>query len=180
MIYITGDTHGINNFDKLLSLELSQLTKNDYVIICGDCGVLFSPKTAEDMIRQYSNLPFTVLYVDGNHENFDLLNSYPVIEWNGGKVHKISDSVYHLMRGQVFEIENKTFFTFGGGLSVDKIWRVEGRSWWREEMPSGQEFDDGMRNLERYDYTVDYVISHDCPEFLMRPLSKYPTAFRLG
>lgn len=29
--------------------------------------------------------PFTTLFVDGNHENFDLLNAYPVENWHGGK-----------------------------------------------------------------------------------------------
>lgn len=41
MIYITGDTHGVNDFFKLLSTKLSKLTKEDYLIITGDCGVLF-------------------------------------------------------------------------------------------------------------------------------------------
>ena len=46
--------------------------------------------------------PFTTLFCEGNHENFDRLYSYPVEKWNGGNVHKIRPSVIHLMRGQVF------------------------------------------------------------------------------
>ena len=41
----------------------------------------------------------------------------------------ISDSICHLMRGQVFDIDGKTFFTFGGGNSIDKAWRTPGVSW---------------------------------------------------
>ena len=62
---------------------------------------------------------FTTLFVDGNHENFDRLYEYPVEEWHGGKVHKIRPSVIHLMRGQIFEIEGKSIFTFGGASSHD-------------------------------------------------------------
>src|SRR5699024_12624046 len=36
-----------------------------------------------------------------------------------GKVHKIRDSVIHLMRGEIFDIDNKKFFTFGGAKSHD-------------------------------------------------------------
>lgn len=62
---------------------------------------------------------FTTVFVDGNHENFDRLYSYPVKEWNGGKVHEIRPSVLHLMRGEVFTIEDKKFFAFGGASSHD-------------------------------------------------------------
>jgi hypothetical protein len=47
------------------------------------------------------------------------LNAYPVEEWHGGKVHKIRPSVIHLMRGQVYELQGKKFFTFGGAQSHD-------------------------------------------------------------
>lgn len=163
MIYITGDTHGINDFYKLLSPKLGNLTKQDYLIITGDCGVLFDEIQASSIVNLYSYLPYTVLFVDGNHENFKLLNSIPVSVWNGGKVHKISQSVYHLMRGQVYEIDGISFFTFGGALSFDKNRRIEGENWWKEEMPSENEFREADSNLKKVNYTVDYVISHDCP-----------------
>jgi hypothetical protein len=30
--------------------------------------------------------------------------TYPIEEWNGGKIQRIRPSVIHLMRGQVFEL----------------------------------------------------------------------------
>ena len=62
---------------------------------------------------------FKKLLTDGNHENFDRLYAYPVEMWHGGKVHKIRPSVIHLMRGQIFELEEKKIFTFGGASSHD-------------------------------------------------------------
>lgn len=68
--------------------------------------------------------PWTILFVDGNHENFELLDDYPVSSWHGGKVHFIKESVIHLMRGQIYTIDGLTFFTFGGGYSCDIETRV--------------------------------------------------------
>ena len=52
---------------------------------------------------------FKKFLTDGNHENFDRLYAYPVEMWHGGKVHKIRPSVIHLMRGQIFELEEKRY-----------------------------------------------------------------------
>lgn len=166
MIFITGDTHGKIDFDKLTAFaeKNPELTKKDYVIVAGDFGGLWFPEYLKEDLARYENLPFSVLFVDGNHENFDLLNGYPIEEWKGGKVHKVAPHVFHLMRGQVFTIERKTFFTFGGGTSIDKCFRVEKESWWREEIPSQKEIDEGVENLKKVGNKVDFIVTHSCDE----------------
>lgn len=166
MIYVTGDTHGRNDFAKLriFADQNPQLTKNDCVIIAGDFGGVWSEKTLGENLKLYGELPFTVLFVDGNHENFTLLNAYPESEWRGGKVHVVKPDILHLMRGQIFELEGNTIFTFGGATSIDKYTRQEGISWWKEEMPSFAELDEGIANLKRYNNKVDYIITHSCGE----------------
>ena len=136
MIYVTGDTHR-TDLDRFVHFcrEHPGLSKRDYMIVTGDFGGVFFRETLEEDLQRFSDLPFTVLFVDGNHENFDLLNGYPVELWKGGKVHRVRPDVIHLMRGQVFELEGKTFFTFGGATSVDRARRVEGETWWRQESP---------------------------------------------
>lgn len=163
-IYITGDTHGLHNFSKLRGFanEHRQLNKDDFVIIAGDFGAVWDAKTIEEDLKYYRDLPFTVLFVDGNHENFDIINSYPIEVWNGGKVHRIKPDIIHLMRGQVFEIGGKKFFTFGGATSIDSCYRIEGKSWWHQELPTYEEFDEGIANLKRNGNKVDYVITHAC------------------
>lgn len=173
MIYITGDTHGVTDFSKLLSPKFSSLSKDDYVIICGDAGILFNPEDCQSIINLYSYLPFTILFVDGNHENFDIINSLPIENWHGGKVHRVSNSVLHLMRGQIFDLEDNKFFTFGGALSFDKKHRKEGQSWWPQEMPTESDYNEAIKNLAAVSNKVDYVISHDCPESLLKELAKY-------
>ena len=168
MIYICGDTHGDYDFRKLNSNHFpdgKMLTKDDYVIVCGDFGAVWDKGRQDKYIQGwYNSKPWTTLFVDGNHENHDALDAYPVEIWNGGKVHKISDSIIHLMRGQVFTIEGKKFFTFGGAQSTDMWHRKEGVSWWAREMPSDEEYEEGFLNLKKVGNEVDQVITHCAPD----------------
>lgn len=177
MIYITGDLHGEIDKAKLTTKNFPaqrELTKNDYVIIAGDFGGIWSGgKQDEWLLDWLESRNFTTLFVDGNHENFDLLYQFPIMDWNGGKIHQIRPSIIHLMRGQVFTIEGKKIFTFGGAESVDKQFRKEFISWWREEIPSRREFEEGIRNLEKHDMTVDYVITHTAPRDIIGQLNSF-------
>lgn len=170
-IFVTGDTHGEIDLFKLTSrhFELGrELTKNDYVIICGDFGAIWDGAKSDRYLQKwYQEKPWTTLFVDGNHENFDLLNSYPIETWNGGKIHKINDSIYHLMRGQVFTIKGKTFFTMGGAQSQDKYSRKEGKSWWPQELPSNQEYEEGFYNLDNHFNRVNYILTHSAPNTVL-------------
>jgi len=172
MIYITGDTHIPIDISKLNTTNFPQqklLDKNDYVIICGDFGGVWDNSKEELFWRKWLlEKNFTTIFCDGNHENFDLLNQFPVEEWNGGKVHFINDSVIHLMRGQVFTIDDLKFFTMGGATSIDKYRRKEGISWWKEEIPSNKEFEEAFNNLDKHNWIVDYVISHTCSMRIMQ------------
>jgi DNA repair exonuclease SbcCD nuclease subunit len=168
MIFITGDIHGEIDISKLNSKKFPQgklLSKSDYVIIAGDFGVIWdASKQEEYWLRWLSNKKFTTLFIDGNHENFNLLNSYPEIIWNKGKVHKISNSIFHLMRGQLFEFDEISIFTFGGAKSSDIEYRKENISWWKEEIPTQIEYAEGLQNLSNHNWEVDYIITHTCPE----------------
>ena len=191
MIYITGDCHhDFRKFNTEAFPEQGEMTKDDYVIVCGDFGGVWmrdeESKEEKWWLDWLEERPFTTLFVDGNHENFDRLYAYPVEEWKGGKVHKIRPSVIHLMRGQVFEIQGKKIFTFGGASShdidggilelddpelkkkrkeLDDKWisyRINHLSWWKEELPSQEEMDEGIRNLCLHDFKVDFIVSHCC------------------
>ena len=165
-VFVTGDTHGDHDFAKLVrfSRQHEGLTKRDYLIIAGDFGGVWWEPTLEKDLKPYEALPFTVLFVDGNHENFSLLERYPVERWKGGKVHVIKPGIIHLMRGQVFELEGSTIFTFGGATSIDRVLRREGVSWWKEELPSPAELAEGIANLKARGNKVDYIITHSCGE----------------
>lgn len=168
MIYITGDTHGIEDWEKLnVSRFPEQKAMNpslDYLIILGDFGGVWGDEEDAYVQRIYNQRTFTTLFIDGNHENHDLLDQYPVEEWHGGKVHKISDRVIHLMRGQVFKLQGFTIFTMGGAESTDKKYRKEGESWWARELPSDEEYEEALKNLAKVNFEVDIVLTHCAPE----------------
>lgn len=118
-IYITGDTHGTLDVAKLAKLN-KIISEDDYLIVLGDFGICWDDGANDERVRNFWNRKKChVLFIDGNHENFNLLNAHDASEWNGGKVHRIGENITHLMRGQVFEIGGKTFFTMGGAASHD-------------------------------------------------------------
>lgn len=192
MIWVTGDTHGdwIHRLNMDSFPEQKEMTKDDYVIVLGDFGIWSDSKEQRYKLQWLQTRSFTTLFIDGNHENYDILNAYPVEEWHDGKVHFIKPSVVHLMRGQIYSINGLTFFTFGGATSqdisdgileiddprvkewkydLDKMYRINHVSWWKEEMPSQEEMDEGMRNLERHGNKVDYILTH-CTSSSMQAL----------
>lgn len=167
MIFVTGDTHG--DFKRFSSKNFKQgkeLTKDDYVIIAGDFGGIW--RTNEFNAQENHELdwlnekPWTTLFVDGNHENFDRLEAMPEEEKFGSTVGVIRPSILHLKRGNVYEIDGKKFFTFGGGYSIDKIQRQTNVSWWARELPTNEEFKKGLDNLAKHDNKVDFIITHSC------------------
>lgn len=136
MLYITGDTHG--NQLKWLEQIHPALSPGDGVIVAGDFGYGFwsGPLGSEDAFYDWlAAQPYTVFFIDGNHENFDRLLALPVEPWRGGRIQRIRPNVIHLMRGEVYLIEGRTVFTFGGGHSADFWRRKPGASWWPQEMP---------------------------------------------
>ena len=195
-IFITGDCHasytklGLKSFP-----ESRNLTKDDYVIICGDFGLWDESPEQNYWMNWLEARPFTTLWVDGNHENYDLLKQFSVETWNGGKVHFIRPSVIHLMRGQLFTIAGKRFFTFGGARSHDiadgilerddpmlkvkeremrrrgACYRVNHLSWWKEEMPDELEMQEGIQTLEAAGWETDYILTHCCSTSLQNEIS---------
>ncbi len=166
-IYITGDTHIPIDIGKLSTKKLpeqKEMTKNDYVIICGDFGGLWDGSKEEKYWLQWLNKKsFTTLFVDGNHENFNMLNQLPAEEFCGATAQKVNDSIYHPMRGMVYTIEDKKIFTFGGAESHDKEHRIENISWWNEELPSENEMNVARNNLKAHKNKVDFIITHAAP-----------------
>mgnify|MGYP004543394643 CR=1 FL=1 len=176
MIYITGDTHIPIDIQKLSAKRFPQqkeMTKNDYVIICGDFGGVWDGSNEEKYwIKWLKNKNFTTLFVDGNHENFDMLYSLPIVEFCQGTAHKIDNGIYHLMRGEVYAIDGKKVFVFGGADSHDKEYRTERKNWWRSEMPNEQEYINGENNLTKNNFEVDYVITHCAPTSVQNAIAQ--------
>jgi len=202
MIFVTGDTH--SDVDHLCSDAVYRVAKSyrkegeeNYIIVAGDFGFVWDVEESDgerEIYRVLKALPFEkVLFLDGNHENFDRLDALPKTTWCGGEVGVVRDHIYHLRRGQVYKIQDKTIWTFGGGKSHDREWREqEGQKkllhlvknnpkdakkfrhylWWPQEIPSEEEMQFGWEVLERCNFTVDYIITHEAPKSIVAKVTE--------
>ncbi len=158
MVYVTGDMHGDLS---RLNAALRPLRKGDTLLVCGDFGFIWDGSPAEQKrLQKIGKLPYTVAFLDGRHENFTLLDAYPVTQWQGGRAQVISGNLIHLLRGEIYTIEEHSVFTFGGGESDDREFRQPGVSWWPRETPSEEEMRRAIDNLAARDNRVDYVLTH--------------------
>jgi hypothetical protein len=179
MIFITGDIHGDIDIGKLSQHNWTLgkcLGKRDYLIIVGDFGLVWdlnkSGKTEIYWTKWLSEKPWTTLFLDGNHENFSRLNKLPTTEMFGSEVGILNENIFHLKRGNIYTIEDKTFFTLGGGYSVDKVRRIPFISWWPEEVPSYKERERALNNLAKVNNTVDYIITHVAATSILKQIDK--------
>ena len=163
MVYITGDTHGDISWFK--NPKLKKLGEKDILIICGDFGFLWNPKSEAEKknLEILKSKKYTICFLDGAHENFDMLDAYTPYRWKGGNAHKIANNIFHLMSGEIFTLDNKTFFVMGGGESDDRDMREPGVSWWEEEMPNAEEIKNAEDNLKDANYNVNYILSYEAP-----------------
>ena len=196
-VWVTADIHG-NPFARFATdnfyeqKEFSRNKDENIILQLGDFGIVWNRdgETAEEKwkLDWLEGKNFTTAFIEGNHDNIPRLDTYPVKEWNGGLVNEIRPHVLRLRRGEIFTIEDKKFFAFGGASSHDiqdgildgndKNWkekakaldkrgkymyRVEGLSWWQEELPSEEEMQNGIKNLEKHNWKIDYIITHSPP-----------------
>lgn len=195
MIYITGDCHG--NFQKFSTKNFTEqktLTKNDYVIVCGDFGGIWESKPSNRekyWIDWLNQKPFTTLFIDGNHENFNRIfsNEFSEIDFGQNKATQIDQSVLYLKRGQIYRIDGFSFFTFGGAISHDIIngiiderdyatkqefrkvvrkcrknnsdFRINNVSWWADEQADYEIQSQAFNNINNN--KIDFIITHAAP-----------------
>lgn len=175
-LFITGDLHGEIEIKRLNAKNWptgKTLCKEDVLLVAGDFGLAFRGNKAENYWLDWlEDKQWTTLFIDGNHENFPLLLSYPEDEKFGGPVGVLRPSVLHLKkRGHVYSVGSKRIWCFGGALSVDKDGRVEGKSWWPQEEASAKEMSYAQETLENCG-RVDFALTHDAPLSVLRELYK--------
>ncbi|MGN0261459.1 MAG: metallophosphoesterase [Eggerthellaceae bacterium] len=178
MLYFTGDVHGFAIESRLSPEALEErglhLTENDYLIVCGDFSVPWDNPISEADAHRLELLecqPWTTLFIDGNHENHTLLNSFPKKSWHGGRVHEVRPKVLHLMRGHCFDIDGVSVFALGGARSVDRARRKEGEDWWPEELPGEEELATANKTLTACGNEVDVIVTHCAPSMVQYRLS---------
>jgi TPR repeat protein/predicted phosphohydrolase len=149
------------------------LQKNDVIIILGDAGIVWANPMNEAVKHFYSSLPCNTLFLDGNHENFTLLNTLQQVEKYGSKVHKVLDNVFHLTRGNVYLINGYKYFIFGGAYSIKKETATSPVNVWEEEMPNLTEYKNGLQRLKENSFSFDYILTHQAPKSVLDSIGYY-------
>lgn len=166
MVYITGDIHAdIKEFQQ--RMWPYKLTASDTLLVTGDFGFTWDKWTIMQWMK--FDHPYTVLFCDGNHENFDMLDRLPLVEGYGDIVSRVDGKTFRLLTGHMYDIEGLKTFVFGGARSIDKDWRIDpdivamhGKLWWEQEIPSKETFELARRTLKEHDWTFDIFLSHTC------------------
>ena len=167
MVFITGDTHG-DMVEFTQRMRPFRLSEEDVLIITGDFGFDWDNHTT--MQWKKFDHPYTVLFCDGNHENFDVLNTLKTEERFGNTVGRFDSNTFRLLSGHMYDIQGFRTFVFGGAASIDKAWRVDpayvamyGKLWWKEEIPSFETLELAKQTLEAHNWKFDLFLSHTCP-----------------
>jgi TPR repeat protein/predicted phosphodiesterase len=167
-IILLADIHGHIRLD-FIKEKLTKLSvqTEDIVVILGDAGIVWQEPMNSEVKAFYTGLPCDVLFVDGNHENFDLLNSMETTIRCGGLVHKILPNVFHLMRGQAYLINGKKCFVFGGAYSIKRDDNSSPVTIWEAELPTETERIFGLKTIAENDNTFDLILTHQAPRSLL-------------
>ena len=161
--FVTGDTHGDLSriYDWVERFDMNK--DNVHIIIAGDAGICWR-KDRMDMIaiiKKQEQYNFHLWFIDGNHENFDILKSLPVMNSSG--IANLCDNLHYVTRGTKLTImtENgiKTILFCGGADSVDKILRTPNFTWWTDE----QITENDIKKCLEKGKSFNYVITHCCP-----------------
>lgn len=149
-----GDTHGsLGNLDYAMTWCFKHGVST--MIHVGDFWTYQGQKIIEKLERliitrskQFDIENPMLLFIDGNHEFFPLLNI------DSDTPQEISKHVHYIPRGMSFDIEDTSFGFLGGASSIDKECRTQGIDWFPEE---------SITYPQAYKLTdkVDILITHD-------------------
>ncbi len=184
-VFVCGDTHGSYDINKLNSSnfpEQKELTKDDVLIQLGDFGNYWTqPQTKEELywLNWLAAKKFTFAFIDGNHDNHNLIWALPQEEKWGGKVHvdhRAQGDIFYLKRGEIYTINQKKILAVGGALSVDRHLRTEHIDYWSTEMLSKADENNTLDNLDKNNWKVDYVLTHTLPDSIIYPFLDNPNS----
>tara|TARA_R110000824_G_scaffold12226_7_gene53657 strand:- start:64137 stop:64853 length:717 start_codon:yes stop_codon:yes gene_type:complete len=169
-LYVTGDIHGeieiMDRFSTRNFPEGAKLDKSDIIVVMGDFGLIWDgtpSKREEYHLKWLQNRAWTTVFIDGNHENHPRLQALPIEQKFDGHVGVVREGIYYLRRGEVYNLNGKKVFCFGGALSWDKENRKEFISWWEEEIPNYEEMEHALDTLEEHQWKFDYIFTHTMP-----------------
>lgn len=157
-ITLAGDFHCEHPWARHV-IKAARRAGSEVVVQVGDFGV-WPDRAGNHFLNEvnrwaeHTGLP--VLFVDGNHENFLHLASFPV-DPNSG-LRALRPWVFHAPRGTRWTWRSLTWLALGGATSLDRAVLTPWVDWFPQEALT---VGDTYRAAAGGD--VDVMITHDCP-----------------
>jgi len=181
-VFVTGDVHGdIADLTERIK-KIENPTKDDLLILLGDCGFFFDCRDAEyspkdvERRKRAAELPITLLCVQGNHEvPFDEMDAEEIELLGGEGYHK--DGIFFAENGTTLELNDKTALVIGGAYSADWSYRKYNKMplWKDDEEMTDEELEEVIEeNKNEY---FDFIFTHTCAMSDMEVLKHVPDLF---
>lgn len=164
-ILFAGDFHGNLPHVKHV-IAAAKKTEANKIVQLGDFSFVWNGTDRLKKLQDELPPSMDLYFLDGNHENFDLLEALGATQ-DADNFVQLAPNIFYLPRGFAWEWDGIRFMSIGGAYSVDKHSRTQGSSWWPQETIK---FEDYERAIQKG--PVDVLLSHDCPE-LPLALSEY-------
>lgn len=165
-IMLLGDTHGNGPWVNRM-LKRAEYLGCDTVVQLGDFGFWEHMTKGVEFLKNVSQWSqkrgIEFYWIDGNHENFDILLGGGYMAAKYAPFWKIRESLFYIPRGTVWEWESFTFAAMGGAVSIDKDYRTPGYSWWEQETIRDQDVDKLESNVAGRE-PIDFLLTHDAPK----------------
>jgi Icc-related predicted phosphoesterase len=159
-VLFAGDIHG--NINHAAWVFKTAADNNcSHIIACGDFGYWVHLRRGQQFVDEIARMAdkfgIQFLWVDGNHENHDILNNLLGKHGDTEPIPTPNEWVKWIPRGCQFQIGGSTFMGYGGAYSVDKADRIAGQSWWE-----GETLD--QNHIDSVPLTkVDFLVTHEAP-----------------
>lgn len=164
-----GDWHA-NTAWALRAIEAFGEAGIDTVYHAGDFGIWPGSKGHHYLMSVQTaceRAGIDLYVVPGNHEDYSQINSWPLDE-DGWITHPDVPSIHYAPRGLVWVDGGVSFGALGGAVSIDKMLRVEGESWWPEEEITPEEVELFISNAKVFPDRLDVMLTHDAPSGVKR------------
>lgn len=156
-IYFTGDIHG--NFEPFAFYVTAQKQLHDcHVFVCGDIGMGFYKlnyyhNTLTRINKKFKEKNIFVYFIRGNHDD-------PIYFTDNSPIAVTLSNIRFVKDYEIISINDHNILCVGGATSVDRIYRKENETWWRDEYVHEYNIDK-IQNIN----DVDIVVTHCTPMF---------------
>lgn len=158
-VMIAGDWHANARWAvRAIHEGCGQLDDPKIILQLGDFGLWRTEGAFIDKVNEaLLETDMTLCFIDGNHEDHAYLAKLMESVTTGSAL-KIAERIWYLPRGFRWKWHERQWLALGGAASVDRAFRTEGHSWFREE-----EISLIQAGIVAMRGPADVMITHECP-----------------